>query len=271
MSSSLSGLGGPRRWRPSRAAPERCTNLLMLRNSAATSSRPDTWLVSTPATRSSPFSSASSSQLRGSRPERAQGAAPARLLDRRVGRADLGGGLLVVHVLELHERAVAGGEEARLDGLAAAVRADPELEVRGGQLARVGAERAAGLDAHGLVERLAALQLQPRVHLQVGALDRLAERPVEQVLHVSLIALLAAGDQGDRHEDQNQKAETHAAQGRGSVRRRPSRRLPQLRRYRNSRAAADVGERMRIGHRKIVLAALLAAALTRRPGAGGAR
>ena len=87
MSSSLSGLGGTSPVAPVRAAPERCTNLLMLRNSAPTSSRPDTWLVSTPATRSSPFSSASSSQLRGSRPsERRELRPPAFLIDALAAR-----------------------------------------------------------------------------------------------------------------------------------------------------------------------------------------
>ena len=68
MSSLLSVLGAACPVAPVSAAPERCMNSLMLAMSLATSSRPDTWLVSTPATRSSPSSEASESQLRGSSP-----------------------------------------------------------------------------------------------------------------------------------------------------------------------------------------------------------
>ncbi len=107
MSFALSLPGGLSPVAPPMAALERCTNALMFLMTRSTSSFPDTCVVSTPATRSSPSSEASASHVRGFSPSERSEPPPAPRVDRPVGLAHLGGGLLVVHVLELHEGTVA--------------------------------------------------------------------------------------------------------------------------------------------------------------------
>ena len=93
--------------------------------------------------------------------------------------ATCGGGLLVVDVLELHEGPVAGGQEAGLDRLAAAVRAD--ASARGRRRAACprwcGTGRSPGCGPGGRAPRCPSAGARPRS--QVGALDRLAEGLVE--------------------------------------------------------------------------------------------
>src|SRR4029078_11093006 len=105
-------------------------------------------------------------------------------------------------VLELHERAVAGREEARGDGLAAPVVTDLQLDVGGRDLALVGPERSRGGDPEGLLEARATLDLDRRVELQIRALYRAAERPVEQALDVLLVVHAAPG--AERQSDAEQ-------------------------------------------------------------------
>ena len=65
------------------AALERCTNSLMFFMTRSTSSVPDTCVVSTPATRSSPSSEASASHVRGFSPrERSEPPLPRALIAR---------------------------------------------------------------------------------------------------------------------------------------------------------------------------------------------
>ena len=172
----------------------------MLLISFPTSRRPDTWLVSTPPTRSSPSSEASDSQVRGFNPSSLnEPRSPAFRIDAFAAR--LGGRLLVVDVLELDEGAVAGREEPvwtvcpppSVPTLSSrSVEGSLPLLVRNGPLAWIRTGRSS----------LAALQLEARVDLQVGALYRLAEGLVEQVLDAALVALLAAGDQRERSEEE---------------------------------------------------------------------
>ena len=125
-------------------------------------------------------------------------AAPLRLRERAVGLAHLRRGLLVVDVLELEEDAVAGGQHAAGDRLAAAARADPQLDVGRGQLALVGAERPLGLDLDRVLDQ--ALQLDLGLELEVGAADLARERLVEQVLDALLVLPAAARDERARAE-----------------------------------------------------------------------
>ena len=71
---------------------------------------------------------------------------------RRVGAPDLSGRLLVVDVLELDEGAVARGEQAGRDRLAAAVGADLQLDVGRRQHVVVRPEWATRLQAHRALE-----------------------------------------------------------------------------------------------------------------------
>ncbi len=144
----------------------------------------------------------------------AERAALAVLGDRAVGATHFGGGLLVVDVLELHEGAVAGGQEAGLDGLAAAVGPDAQLDVHRGQLALVGAERPARLDTHRPARR-ASVQVELGLELEVGALDLVLEGLVEQVLDA--VGVIAAAARAERQHDKAQRDNeaTHAAQDSG--------------------------------------------------------
>ena len=215
MSAFVSSCGASWAALPLSAELERRTKSLRLSSTCVTSSVPETWWVFTPATVSSPSSLASPSQLRGSSPSAAsdERRLPPRARELAVGAGDLGGGLLVVDVLELHERAVAGGQEAGLDHLAGAVGAELEVEVDLRQLALVGAEGAAGADADRVLELVAALELELGVQLQVGAVDRAAEGLVEQALDVLLVVSATAGAEQERGQQQQKQEATHAAQG----------------------------------------------------------
>jgi hypothetical protein len=135
------------------------------------------------------------------------------LPDRLVRLAHALGRLLVVDVLELHEGAIAGGEHAARHGLAAPIGADPQLDVRRGQLVLVAAKRSLGLDPDRLVEHAGHLDLG--LEPQVGAADLLREGAVEQVLDAVGVVLPAARRQRTGSQQQQESQATHAGQDSG--------------------------------------------------------
>ena len=169
--------------------------------------------------RSSPLSLASAEPCARIKPERAQRAALARVLrDGAVGSADLGGGLLVVDVLELDEGPVAGGEEARLDRLARAVGADAAGRCRPKGACPCWCETDRPPRCAPAVPRGSALQLELSLDLEVGAADLVLESLVEQVLDALLVVAAPAGDERQRGKQQQGGEATHAAQDSGRTR-----------------------------------------------------
>ena len=214
MSSSLSGFGGAWPVAPPSAAPDLRTNSLMLRISLHVEPAGHVARL-TPATppRPRPSPRRASCAGRGRAPA-ASRACPCSGDRRGSPGATCARGLLVVDVLELDEGAVAGGEEAgrRPSGRRRRCRSSARCRPTAAcpSLVRNGPR---GADPDGPVEPGATLQLDRRVELQVGALDRLAEGLVEQVLDVLLVVAAAAGGERQRGEEQEQRSATaHAAQ-----------------------------------------------------------
>ena len=102
-------------------------------SSFCTSTRADTCVVSAPPTFSSPSVLASVTQRAGVDAQR-RCRRPWLLGQVAVGGVHVGLGLLVVLAAELHERAVAGGQQARLQRLALAARAQLHVHVQLRQL-----------------------------------------------------------------------------------------------------------------------------------------
>ena len=128
--------------------------------------------------------------------------------------------LLVELAPELHERAIAGGEEAGVHRLPRLGGAELQVDVHLRKLLVAADVGPLGLEADRLVDALEPFDLQLGVDLHVRALDRLLERAVEKRLDVLLALRLPAARERQQGDDREERGNTASKLGVGMLARR---------------------------------------------------